>query len=81
VPTLCYKARNNTVRVEIGWSDPISNSFRGIWIKRLPEAEVVCSFNVLIYYDAEFRRKAEEWVAQILRPGGLLFAAETTRNR
>jgi SAM-dependent methyltransferase len=37
----------------------------------LPEAGVVRSFNVLIYYDADFRRKAEEWVAQILRPGGL----------
>lgn len=37
----------------------------------MPQAGVVRSFNVLIYYDAEFRRKAEEWVAQILRPGGL----------
>jgi SAM-dependent methyltransferase len=37
----------------------------------LPEAGVVRSFNVLIYYDADFRRKAEEWVAQVLRPGGL----------
>jgi hypothetical protein len=37
----------------------------------LPQAEVVRSFNVLIYYDADFRRKAEEWVAQVLRPGGL----------
>jgi hypothetical protein len=31
----------------------------------------VRSFNVLIYYDADFRREAEEWVAQVLRPGGL----------
>ena len=37
----------------------------------LPEAGVVRSFNVLIYYDADFRRKAEEWVARVLRPGGL----------
>jgi SAM-dependent methyltransferase len=37
----------------------------------LPEAGVVRSFNVLIYYDADFRRDAEEWVAQVLRPGGL----------
>jgi len=37
----------------------------------LPEAGVVRSFNVLIYYDADFRREAEEWVAQVLRPGGL----------
>jgi SAM-dependent methyltransferase len=37
----------------------------------LPEADVVRSFNVLIYYDADFRRKADEWVAQVLRPGGL----------
>ncbi len=37
----------------------------------LPEAGVVRSFNVLIYFDADFRRKAEEWAAQVLRPGGL----------
>ena len=37
----------------------------------LPEAGVVRSFNVLIYYDKDFRRAAEEWVAQVLRPGGL----------
>ena len=36
-----------------------------------PEAGVVRSFNVLIYYGADFRREAEEWVAQVLRPGGL----------
>jgi len=37
----------------------------------LPEAEIVRSFNVLIYYDADFRRDAEEWVTRVLRPGGL----------
>ena len=37
----------------------------------LPEAGIVRSFNVLIYYDADFRRQAEEWVARTLRPGGL----------
>jgi SAM-dependent methyltransferase len=37
----------------------------------LPQAGVVRSFNVLIYYGADFRRKAEEWAAQVLRPGGL----------
>jgi SAM-dependent methyltransferase len=37
----------------------------------LPEAGAVRSFNVLIYYDADFRREAEEWAAQVLRPGGL----------
>jgi SAM-dependent methyltransferase len=37
----------------------------------LPPAEVVRSFNVLIYYDADFRRAAEKWAAQVLRPGGL----------
>ena len=37
----------------------------------LPEAGVVRSFNVLIYFDADFRRQAEAWVAQVLRPGGL----------
>ena len=37
----------------------------------MPEANIVRSFNVLIYFDGEFRRRAEEWAAQILRPGGL----------
>jgi SAM-dependent methyltransferase len=43
----------------------------GFGSSQLPEAGVVRAFNVLIYYDADFRRKAEEWVAQVLRPGGL----------
>ncbi len=43
----------------------------GFGSRDLPEAGVVRSFNVLIYYDANFRREAEEWVAQVLRPGGL----------
>jgi hypothetical protein len=37
----------------------------------LPEAGIVRSFNVLLYFDADFRRRTEEWVARILRPGGL----------
>jgi hypothetical protein len=43
----------------------------GFGSRGLPEAGVVRSFNVLIYYDADFRREAEELVAQVLRPGGL----------
>ena len=43
----------------------------GIGTSNLPEAEVVRCFNVLIYYDATFRREANEWVARMLRPGGL----------
>jgi hypothetical protein len=43
----------------------------------LPEAGVVRGFNVLIYYDADFRRAAEEWAAQILRPGGLFVCGRT----
>jgi hypothetical protein len=43
----------------------------GFGSSNLPEAEVVRSFNVLIYFDADFRRQAEAWVAQVLRPGGL----------
>jgi hypothetical protein len=37
----------------------------------LPEAGVVRSFNVLIYFDGNFRREVEKWVVQVLRPGGL----------
>ncbi len=43
----------------------------GFGCSDLPEAGVVRSFNVLIYYDADFRQKAEEWVSKVLRPGGL----------
>ncbi len=37
----------------------------------VPHADVVRAFNVLIYFDTEFRRKAEKWAAEVLRPGGL----------
>jgi SAM-dependent methyltransferase len=37
----------------------------------LPQVDVVRCFNVLMYFDADFRRKAETWVATILRPDGL----------
>jgi len=37
----------------------------------LPDAGIVRSFNVLIYFNGEFRRRAEKWVAQVLRPGGV----------
>ena len=43
----------------------------GFGSSNLPEAGVVRSFNVLIYFDADFRREVEAWVAQVLRPGGL----------
>jgi hypothetical protein len=43
----------------------------GFGSSNLPEAGVVRSFNVLIYFDADFRRQAEAWVAQVLRPGRL----------
>jgi hypothetical protein len=37
----------------------------------MPQADVVRAFNVLLYYDAGFRGKAEEWAANVLRPGGM----------
>lgn len=43
----------------------------GFGTGNLPHAGVVRSFNVLIYHDSAFRRQANEWVAHILRPGGL----------
>jgi hypothetical protein len=43
----------------------------GFGSSNLPQAGVVRSFNVLIYFDTDFRRKAEAWVAELLRPGGL----------
>jgi len=43
----------------------------GFGSKDVPRAGVVRAFNVLLYYDADFRRMAEEWAANVLRPGGL----------
>jgi hypothetical protein len=43
----------------------------GFGSQDVPRADVVRAFNVLLYYDADFRRMAEEWAAKILRPGGL----------
>jgi hypothetical protein len=43
----------------------------GFGSSNLPEAGVVRSFNVLIYFDADFRRQAEAWVVRVLSPGGL----------
>ena len=37
----------------------------------MPRADVVRAFNVLLYYDAQFRREAEKWAAGVVRPGGL----------
>lgn len=37
----------------------------------LPQAGIVRGFNVLLYFDADFRRDAEAWVTKILDPGGL----------
>jgi hypothetical protein len=37
----------------------------------LPQAGVVRGFNVLLYFDDDFRRDAEAWVTKILQPGGL----------
>lgn len=36
-----------------------------------PQADVVRSFNVLMYFDGGFRHRADEWLATVLRPGGL----------
>jgi hypothetical protein len=37
----------------------------------MPQADIVRVFNVLFYFDAEFRSRAEEWALRTLRPGGL----------
>ncbi len=36
-----------------------------------PQADVVRGFNVLMYFDGDFRHKADQWLATVLRPGGL----------
>jgi hypothetical protein len=37
-----------------------------------PQADIIRIFNVLFYFDSEFRDRAEEWALRTLRPGGLL---------
>jgi hypothetical protein len=36
-----------------------------------PQADIIRVFNVLFYFDAAFRSRAEEWALRTLRPGGL----------
>jgi hypothetical protein len=43
----------------------------GFGSQDVPHADVVRAFNVLLYYDGNFRQMAEEWAAKVLRPGGL----------
>lgn len=46
-----------------------------------PQADIVRVFNVLIYFDSAFRRRAEEWALRTLRPGGLfLCGADGTQT-
>jgi SAM-dependent methyltransferase len=37
----------------------------------MPPADIIRVFNVLFYFDAPFRSRAEEWALRTLRPGGL----------
>src|SRR5262245_38411367 len=37
----------------------------------LPPVHVVRCFNVLVYFDSGFRRKADDWALRTLHPGGL----------
>jgi hypothetical protein len=37
----------------------------------MPQADIIRVFNVLFYFDAAFRSRAEEWALRTLRPGGL----------
>ena len=36
-----------------------------------PQADAIRSFNVLMYFDEGFRHMADQWLATVLRPGGL----------
>jgi hypothetical protein len=36
-----------------------------------PAADMIRVFNVLFYFDSDFRRRAEQWALRTLRPGGL----------
>ncbi len=36
-----------------------------------PQADIIRIFNVLFYFDAAFRSRAEQWALRTLRPGGL----------
>ena len=43
----------------------------GFGSSELPQAGIVRGFNVLLYFDADFRRDTEAWLIKILHPGGL----------
>jgi hypothetical protein len=43
----------------------------GVGSHDLPRADLIRCFNVLMYFDADFRRQFEEWAASILSDGGL----------
>ena len=36
-----------------------------------PQADIIRCFNVLMYFDRDFREKAEAWALRTLRPGGI----------
>jgi len=38
---------------------------------RLPRVDVIRIFNVLMYFDSDFRTRTEQWALDTLRPGGL----------
>jgi hypothetical protein len=44
----------------------------GFGSEDVPRADLIRAFNVLLYYDEDFRRMAEEWAAKVIRSGGLL---------
>jgi hypothetical protein len=43
----------------------------GFGADALPKSDVIRAFNVLIYFDAQFRRDSEAWVAKTLESDGL----------
>jgi SAM-dependent methyltransferase len=46
-----------------------------------PPANIIRVFNVLMYFDSDFRNRAEQWALRTLRPGGLfLCGADGAKN-
>jgi SAM-dependent methyltransferase len=43
-----------------------------------PQADIIRCFNVLMYFDAEFRKRAEDWALRTLRPGGIFVCGFNT---
>jgi SAM-dependent methyltransferase len=61
-------------------SDNLKLIQAGIGSDSLPVADLIRCFNVLLYYDTNFRREFETWAATHVKDGGLVIAGTNSPN-